>query len=218
MALIIAEELLLIGLDPDGKELASRIARTRGVAGALLIDLALSGHVEVHDGRLVASSAKPTATHPELDALLRRVREQERPRKPKWWVQRAESSGVNKRLLASLADRGILTVEHDRALGLFPTTRWLQQPATSREEIHRRLTRVVEGAPGDDRTCALASLTDACELSRKLFPDVSRSARRARMKELAQGDWAAAAVRDAIRSVHAATTAAIVASTSAASG
>lgn len=216
MVLIIAEELLLIGRDHDGRELSGRIERTRAVAGALLIELTLSGLVGVTDGRLVALSAPPVPTHPELEALLARIREERRPRKPKWWVQKAESGDVNRRLLAGLAKQGILAEHHDRILGIFPTTRWIEQGPQPRHDIHQRLTRAVEGGSADDRTCALAALTDACGLSRKLFPDISRSGRKARMKELSQGDWAAAAVRDAIRSVHAATNAAIAASNSAA--
>ncbi len=216
MMLIIAEELLIVGRDQDGKELSGRVERTRGVAGALLIDLTLNGLLGVVDRRLVVPAAKSMVGHPELQGLLDRVRSERRPHKPKWWVQKAESGEVNQRLLAGLAEQGILAERHDRVLGLFPTTRWAERGPQPREDILRRLTAAVEGGSADDRTCALASLVDACGMSGKLFPDISRSVRKARMKELSQGDWAADAVRDAIRSVHAATTAAITASSAAA--
>lgn len=215
MELIIAEELLLIERDQNGKELSGKIERTRGVAGALLIDLTLSGQVSTDEGRLVALPKAAAVTHPELHALLERVRAEQRPRKVKWWVERAESRDVNQRLLAGLVARGILAEEHDRALGIFPTTHWTEQSPQLREDILRRLTRAIEGGGADDRTCALAALVDSCGLSRKLFPDLDRSVLRARMKELSDGDWAAAAVRDAVKSVHAATVAAIAASTAA---
>ena len=218
MALIIAEELLLLSHGDDGKELTKSIAGTRGVAGALLIELTLDGRVDVVDGRVVAVEPPVAAgaSHPELDALLDRVRTQTKPHKPKWWVQKAESHGVNKQLLSGLADKGILSEEQHRILGLIPGTRWPERDPGPEREIRQRLTAAMEGGAADDRTCALIALVDACGLSRKLFPDMDRGARKARMKELSEGEWAADAVRDAIRSVQAATTAAIVASTNAA--
>ena len=223
MTLTIAEEFLLVDRDQGGRELSGGIERTRGVAGALLIDLAMAGLVQVVEGRLVATPTAPESTtpgplHPELAALLERIRTEKRRRRPKWWVQKAESGDVNARLLAGLAGRGILAERHDRRFGIFPTTRWIEQDPLPGGDVRRRLAAVVEGGSTDDRACALAALADACGLSRKLFPTMDRSARKARMKELSRGEWAAEAVRDAVKATHSATAAAVTASTAAASG
>lgn len=218
MELITAEEFLLVSHDQDGRELTGRIGRTRAVAGALLIDLAMAGLVGMAGDRLVAKAPDSGGLHPELAALLQAVQAEKRPRKAKWWVQRYESREVNRRLLAGLAARGILVEQHQRTLGLLPVARWVEQSPQPRQEIMQRLDAAVANGTADGRTCALAAMTDACGLSGKLFPDVPRPVRKKRMKELSEGNWAAEAVKDAIRAVQAATTAAIAASASAASG
>lgn len=215
MDLALAEEYLLVSRGPDGRSLVAGVAATRGVAGALLVELALRGEVGVRDGRLVADAsggaAGRSAAHPELDALAARIRAESHPRKPKWWVQKAESRAVNTRLLAGLAGRGILAEHPRRALGLFPVTRWVEQDPQPADAVRRRLVRAVEGGPADARTAALVAVVDACGLSRRLFRDVPAATRRARIRELSEGEWAATAVRDAIRAVQAAVAAAAVA-------
>ncbi|TJZ57247.1 GPP34 family phosphoprotein [Streptomyces piniterrae] len=213
MDLILAEELLLVGRDSDGRSLLNSITATRGVAGALLIELALRGEIGVRDGRLVADESAGAdaerAAHPELDRLVARIRAESRARKPKWWVEKAESREVNTRLLTGLAQRGVLAEEPHRVLGLFPVPRWVDNDPQPAAEARRRLVGAMGAGPVEARTAALVALVDACGLSRRLFPDVPAAGRKARIKELSKGAWAATAVRDAVRAVQGAVVVAV---------
>jgi hypothetical protein len=57
----------------------------------------------------------------------------------------------------------------------------------------------------------LCSLLASAGLDRRLFPDLPRRELRRRLDEIAQGNWASAAVRQAVRDVQAATAAAVTA-------
>jgi hypothetical protein len=68
------------------------------------------------------------------------------------------------------------------------------------------------------RPVALVALLRATNLLAKVVPTADRPRLKARAKELAEGDWAAEAVKRAIEEVAAATTAAAVAAMGAAGG
>jgi hypothetical protein len=59
-------------------------------------------------------------------------------------------------------------------------------------------------------------MLSAAGLERRVFPQDDRKLVKRRLKEIAEGDWAADAVRKAIRAAHAATMAAVSAANSAA--
>ncbi|MCM2430861.1 GOLPH3/VPS74 family protein [Streptomyces sp. RKAG337] len=218
MELTVAEELLLLGRGPDGRSTMSGLVATRGVAGALLIELALRERVIVRDGKLVAAKGDTGGpADPELDALYEQIRD-ERPRSPKRWVQKAESRRVNARVLAGLAAKGVLREEPHRVLGLFPSTRWTGQDPALADGMRGHLTAIVQGESPNARDAALIALVDACGLAKKLFPTVDAHTRKARIKELSQAQWAAAAVRDAVVAVRAGVAAAIASASSASSG
>ncbi|MDJ0343418.1 GPP34 family phosphoprotein [Streptomyces sp. H10-C2] len=217
MELTVAEELLLLGRGPQGRSAMSGLVATRGVAGALLIELALQERIIVQDGRLAAAKSDAGGSYdPELDTLCRQIRD-ERRRTAKAWVQKAESRRVNARILSGLAAKGVLREQPYRVLGLFPVVRWTEQDPALAAGVRRRLTAALQGEPTDDRTVALIALVDACGLSRKLFPELDSRTRKARINELSQSQWGAAAVRDAVTAVRAGVTAAIVAASSASS-
>ena len=99
-------------------------------------------------------------------------------------------------------------------LGLFPVTRWpVVDPAYEsglRAELTRVLGAVDEPAP---RTAALVSLLAAVDAAAKVVPSADRRAVKRRAKELARGEWAGAALRQAVDAVNGAVAASIVAVT-----
>jgi hypothetical protein len=93
------------------------------------------------------------------------------------------------------------------------------EPVLAEGIVARLRASVVDGVPPDHRTAALAGLVHAARLGRQVFPDADLRAVNRRLAEIADGDWAADAVRKAIRAAQAATSAAVAAaSTSATSG
>lgn len=199
MSVTIAEELLLLAYrEEDGKQLIGSTHLDSALGGAVLAELAVNERVDLSDKRVAVVDPTPLGDD-ELDATLARIAE-EKPRKPDWWVSKISSSKLRRRLLTGLAGAGVLTEERGRVLGVFPTTRWPEADGRVEAEVRERVTSALAGFDPDARTAVLIAVMHASGLDRKAFPDASE----ARVKEIAEGAWAADAVAKTIAAVHAA--------------
>ncbi len=215
---LIAEDLLLLLLDDEsGKPQTSELAVALG--GAVLVELALAEAVTVEEKTTVWRSAKvrpvPGAgtSDPVLADALATVGEKERSAQD--LVTRL-GKHLDDQLCTRLADRGILERRDDKVMGLFPRTRWPARDSSHEDAVRRALTVVlVDGGQPDARTGALVALLHAVDRAHKTVPHPGVSDRdvKKRAKEVAEGQWAAKAVKDAVAAAMAATTAAMVAAT-----
>jgi len=201
----LAEDLALLARDDNGSQLMRGPVRDRGVAGAMLADLAAAhrlGYAAPNPwapkGLVVVTDRTPTG-HEPLDKVLEWISasgpELGRERSPREWVRTLASRrrfGEVELLLG--LDKGLPDHSHNPAL---------------RAQILTRLGEVfTSGTQPDPRTAALAALVAACGASAKLFPDVDRRVRKRRLAEVSTGQWAADGVRHSSSAVAAATAAA----------
>jgi hypothetical protein len=218
---LIAEDLLLLMLDDDSGKLTGTTYLDTGIGGAVLVELALAGCVEVVKGSGLWARAKvvPAVSDPPSDPLLLESMELVRA-KERTAEDLVNRLGKKRRevLLDRLRERGILEETEERVLGLIPRRRWPTVDSTHEDDVRRRLANVLlRGASPDERTAALVSVLSALDLAHKVIDRDGLSARdvKKRAKEVAEGDWAAKAVRDSIAAAQAAVTAAVIASTAA---
>lgn len=214
----LAEELLLLAYADDGTPLTDGTHLDNGLGGALLLELALAGRVDVEAKRVVVVDPRPL-DDPLANNALARIIGEERSRKPGHWVTKLAKE-TRPRVLDKLVTDGVLTVEKDKVLWVFPRTKYpaangVRPPAEA--EAERRMRDAVLGSGTvDPRTAALCALVAATELDRKIFPDLDGKRVKARLKEIGEGTWAADAVRKTIEEIQTAVMLAIVASTTAA--
>lgn len=229
--MILAEDLLLLTYDDESGAADPLIdALDQRLAGALLVELALAGRVEVtagpetrpdgamvKKGRVVVRDDSSTG-HPALDEALRVIAVT--PRKAQSLIEPL-SRGLRARLLTGLAERGILQRETRKVLRIFPITLWPAADSTHEEALIQRLRSVlVDGATPTPSDAAIIALSKGPILVHRLIAKEDRKIATARAKEVAAGDWASDATKAAIDSAHAsvaAITAAVAASTAAAS-
>lgn len=217
---LIAEDLLLLLLDDEsGKHRTPSLDIALG--GALLVELALEGSVEVREKTSLWRSAKVWPVEgarpgdPLLLAAYATVGEKERSAES--LVQRL-GKGLGDKLCTRLAERGVIERRDDKVLGLFPRTRWPVRDTTHEDGVRRQLAAVlVEGAEPDPRTGALVALLHAVDSAHKSVPHEGLSDRevKKRAKQVAEGQWAAKAIKDAIA---AATTAVVAGMTAVVTG
>lgn len=214
MDVTLAEELLLIAYnDETGKASTGSAELDCGLAGAVLLYLALAGRIDVVDGRVTVLDAAASG-EPVNDSVLERIARDGKARKPEWWVGKLRSK-VRSGVLARLTERGVLRPERHKLMGMLPVQRYPGLDSGVKSAARTRLDRaVVNGVEPDTRTAALASLLHACGLAKRTFPELDRRRLKARMKEINEGQWASAAVRKAIQSIQAAVAASTVAATS----
>lgn len=215
MATLIAEDLLLLLLDDEKGTLTGSAYPQAALGGAVLTELALTGAVTVAEKEGAWRSAKVSATPGAEpgDDVLRSAYDAvaERPRGAQDLVTRL-GKGLQQRLAERLVERGVLQRREARVWGLVSRTRWPALDMQREDEVRRRLAAsLVQGQQPDDRTAALIALLSALDKAHKVVDHEGMPARevRRRAKDIAEGAWAATAVRDAINASIAAVTAAV---------
>lgn len=211
----LADELLLLAYDDSGKPSKNDVLDL-GLAGAVLMELALAGRIDVVDKKVVVVDPAPT-DDAVADHTLRRIADDGRARTPKAWLPRIKK-GLRNQIAQRLVEQGVLRRERGRVLGVFPVMRLPAASGSTEANIRARLDScVLRGADPDERTAALVALVHAVGLRRQAFPGSDRRRVDARMKQVGEGAWAADAVRRAIADIQASVVAAVVASSVAAS-
>ncbi|WP_435736867.1 GPP34 family phosphoprotein [Cellulosimicrobium sp. PMB13] len=218
--MLILEDYLLLTLDDEtGKTVVGSASREHVAAGALLVELALLGRVDLAGdgeggrvGRIVVRDTTPTGND-LLDEALDVVRSKEGS-KPKTLVPLLAKRRPAERAVAALAGRGVLRRQPGRILGIFPTTRWPAADSRHEDAVRRLLWRVlVDGGRPDERTAALVGILSATgQAGQALAAGGARGAgpvvegderwtlrRRAdvdrRAQEVAAGSWGSAALK-----------------------
>jgi hypothetical protein len=220
--MLIAEDLLLLLTDDDtGKLVVPGEHADVALGGAMLVELSLTGRVTVDDrGRLHVEE-----TGLRGDDLLDAVEQVLRSREGK--KARSVVGPLSKRLRATLYDRlaarGILRSEAGRVLGVFPTHRWPANDVAHEAQLREDLVRaLVQGLTPEPRTASLVGLLQALRATHKVVPPAAHGLTKRdlqqRAKQVAEGDWASAAVRQAIDAANAAVIAAVTAGAAAAGG
>ncbi|GAA3443232.1 GOLPH3/VPS74 family protein [Planomonospora venezuelensis] len=207
---IIAEEVLLLAHEEtEGKQLVSSAYLDSALGGAILAELAVSGRIALDGKKVVVEDAAPLGNE-ELDAALARIAGDSKERKPESWVYRLQSGKLRKRLLAGLAERGVLSEDHRRILGIFPSSRYPERDASVEQEIRERVRSALAGAVPDERTAALIAVLRAAKIDRKAFPGLDRQ----RVKEITEDVWVGKAVAKHIASMNAAAAGSVAAAAS----
>lgn len=211
--MIIAEDFLLLAYDDDtGKPDSAVSYLDYRLGGALLIELALAGRIEVVErttrdaagrrlakGTVVVRDPAPTG-NATLDRAAAVVGE--RPRATGSLLGPL-SKGVRTELLEGLAARGVLRREEGRVLGLFPTTAWPAEDSTHELALRAECEEVLlERRDPTERTAALLALTHGTSLVNRLVPAEHRKQAKARVKKLTEESWAHGAVKKAVDDIN----------------
>lgn len=210
--MLIVEDLALLLMDDESGTPAAAGTLYYAMGGAVLVELALEGLVEVRDGKVHTVGGAPE------DPLLRSGYEKaaEKPRSVHSLLARI-GADMWTRVVDRLVERGLIAREKKRVLGLF---RMNTLPATDtghEEEVRQRIRAVlVDGETPDARTAALTALLSASGALPVLRPKLAWSSEVARRaKELEQGNWGAEAVSAAVIRTAAAVAASAAAVTAA---
>lgn len=223
--LLLAEETLLLLTDPvTGRPRTSGERVGLAAAGAVLVELVLSGHLDIAGkghplaapGRVVVRPV-PATGDPVLDESLHRLALDARPRKPQDVLPRL-AKGLREALHHRLAASGVLRAEPVRALGVTWTTRWpAVDPAGPSAALRTRVRDVVVGSRAPDaRDATLVAVVHAVGRVPDVVGDVglARGEVRRRAAAVADGQVGGEAVRRAVAAAEA-VTAAVAAATAA---
>src|SRR5690606_1313336 len=205
--MLIAEKFLLLVLDDGtGTRIIGRDRLEPALGGAVLGEVGLRDAIRgTPDAaglgrRRRVEVVDPTPTGDDvLDQVLTRIGEKP-DQKVATLVSSLNFGRVGKKLPEQLTDRlvaaGVLSERQRRILGLIPTSSWPTADPEPERAVRERLgAALVAGATPDEATRVLIALLTATDTLVKVVPPEDRRALRRRAKELSEGEWAAAAVK-----------------------
>ncbi|MFE6697507.1 GPP34 family phosphoprotein [Streptomyces sp. NPDC057718] len=213
MAVTLAEEIMLLSLDDESGAVRERQACQSAVAGGVVLDLVLAGRVSVDQGRITVVDTAPTGDR-LLDDRLRMidiwVAGKRKPPKVTEWLTKDSRKAVEAAVQA-LRERGLVSEEQRKVLGLFPVRRFPEADGTVERELRARLEGLVlRHVQPDDRSAGLVALLHGAKLHRLAFPGLPRREVIPKMREISEGQWAGDSVRKAIQEMQAAMAAVVL--------
>ena len=209
---LIAEDLLLLLIDDKtGKPKTGHLEIALG--GALLVDLALQGLVEVATPGSSWRSAKlrPVAGARPVDRVLAGALGAVVENQAASRLVVKVGKGLVEPLAERQRQRGVLDRRDEKVLGLVTRTRWPSRDPSREESIRRGLVVIlVQGGHCDARNAALIGLLLAVHRLHRTIthPDASAHRLKQRAKEVAGESWATPTVKGAVAAATAATAAA----------
>jgi hypothetical protein len=192
---LIAEELLVLGYEPDGIARGDATRLDAALAGAILLELMLDGSVLAAGDRISASD-DAELEHPELASALARLPNG----RPADGTVVALAPGLRRRLLAGLVERGVLGDVPHRWLGVLQRHRFPERDASVRADALSRLR-----SPADARTLALAAMIVAAGLADRIWSRDERENVRQQLAAFPEAAMVSSAVAKAVRTIHART-------------
>ncbi|WP_394619339.1 GPP34 family phosphoprotein [Lentzea sp. JNUCC 0626] len=193
--MLIVEDLALLLMDDESGTPAAAGTLYPTMGGAVLVELALAGLVDVQDKKVVATGEAPD------DPLLRAGYDKvtEKPRSVGSLLPRIGADTWSA-VVDRLVERGLIAKEKKRVLGVFRMNTLPATDNTHEQEVRQRIHAVlVDGETPDPRTAALTALLSASGALPVLQPPLAWSGEvHRRAKELEKGNWGAEAVSTAV--------------------
>ncbi|MGW5676054.1 GOLPH3/VPS74 family protein [Streptomyces sp. NPDC003860] len=211
METTLGEQLLLLSLDDESGVERESAKVALAIGAASLVELALARRIAIDADGVVsvtdpAESGPAPVGPPQLEAALDAVAARKKPGKVAHWIEALKKDAVAA-AGKGLVDKGLVRAETKKVLGLFPVRRYPEADGSVEAAVRERLSAaVLRGASPDERTASLIALLHGAGLARLAFPTDDESRVEAAMAEIAEGRWAAPAVRRAVEAAQLALT------------
>ena len=215
MKLNLLEEYLLLALDDEkGKFVIDSTRLHFGFAGAVLLELALRGKIQVEGEQLILNDRN---YEPEMSVnkMIDIIREQDKPTlKKSIEILARKSADIKNDTLQRLINKGILKKEEHKVLWIIPYDKYPTSNLTPENKVRKRLDDVInEHTAVDPHDLMLLSLIDATDLTKEAFRDKEDyKAIRNKIKEVTKDIKGSQVINKSIREIQAAIMIAITAS------
>jgi hypothetical protein len=170
----LCEELYLLSIHGEkGTIIGSSVEHMKpGLAGAILIDLAMLGKIHTSNNhRLLLVDDNSTSVE-VLDEALKALKESEKERKFGYWINNLskKKDKFNKLIIESLCQKGVVTQEDDHLIWVIPSPLQTEIKATTKYWVNMRLrSAVLTSEDIQQGDIVLLSLLSACGLLELVF-------------------------------------------------
>jgi len=208
--LYLHEEIMLLALRDRESAITASAAYHYALAGAILAELLLRRRISIdrraRSNAVVATSRQPVGD-PLLDECLAAIADAKKQASAQTYVSKFAMLGrLKDRAAERLCETGVLREEEGKILGIFPTRLYPELDPEPEKRIIRRLNHAIfgEGPLLDARTIVLVSLAHHAGLLSPVFGAKETRSRKTRIKQIAKGEMAGAAVKEAIEAAQSA--------------
>ena len=208
--LFLHEEILLLALRDEEGTIASGTMYQYAIGAALLAELLLSKRIEVEQSgkrKLVNLVSTSPLGEPLIDECLEKVSSAKKRAVLQTWVSRfAGVKNFKHRVAQQLCRRGILKADEDKVLLIFTRKIYPEVNPGPERELIRRLEHAIftDTRDIDPRTVVLLSLANSTGLLKVVFDKKKLKGRKARIKQIADGEITGKAATEAIQAMQAA--------------
>lgn len=178
------QDLFLMSHHESGKPLIHRPSMALGLAGAVLVELALSDRVTVVQGRATVTDRTRTGD-PIIDGLATLILRDRANRDVTYWIKKV-ADDVYDRTRHQLVASGVLVPVTSRLLGMLPYTRYQLADLASVVRASARVRFAVEGwREADALSAALCGLVAVLQVEGELYLDQPSSQLIGRLRAIA---------------------------------
>jgi Golgi phosphoprotein 3 len=208
--LFLHEEIMLLALRDEEGTIASGTMYQYAIGAAVLAELLLNKRIAVGEPRkkkLVDLISSQPFGELLIDQCLEKISSAKRRSSLQSWVSRfAGVKNLKHRVAQGLCDRGILRAAEDTILLIFTRKIYPEiNPEPERKLIERlRQAIFTESRDIDPRTVVLVSLANSTGLLKAVFDKKELKGRKARIKEISDGEITGKAAKEAIEAMQAA--------------
>jgi Golgi phosphoprotein 3 len=208
--LFLHEEIMLLAFRDEEGTIASGTMYQYAIGAAVLAELLLNKRIAVGESRrkkLVDLISSQPLGEPLIDQCLEKISNAKRRTSLQGWVSRfAGVKNLKHRVALQLCQRGILRAAEDTILLLFTRKIYPEiNPEPERKLIERlRQAIFTDSREVDPRTVVLVSLANSTGLLKAVFDKKELKGRKARIKEISDGEITGKAAKEAIEAMQAA--------------
>ena len=204
----IAEALILLGTDDDkGTAVSSASSSLNyGLAGSILSELAMTGHIELKEGKVVLADDTLTEVS-YFNTVIDEIKEDHKERTVEHWINQfaGNTKAINDPVYLSLVDKGILKEEDKTYFFFFNTNVYPTVDARPEQEIRKHVNDVVfNNAEADAEIAMLLSLIKTCDLTEEVFGKERKKEAEKKLVEIIETNEYGKAVSQSVKDMEAA--------------
>jgi len=201
---------MLLALRDEEGTIASGTMYQYAIGAAVLSELLLNKRIAVGEPRrkkLVNLISSQPLGEALIDQCLEKISNAKRRASLQTWVSRfAGVKNLKHRVAQQLCDRGILRATEESILLLFTRKIYPEINPVPEKKLIERLRQAIftDSRDVDPRTVVLVSLADSTGLLKVVFDKKELKGRKARIKEISNGEITGKAAKEAIAAMQAA--------------
>ena len=209
-SLFLHEEIMLLALRDEEGTIASGTMYQYAIGAAILAELLLNQRIALDETRkkkLINLISSTPLGEPLIDQCLEKIGNAKRRASLQTWVTRfAGVKNLKHRVAQRLCDRGILRADEDKIFLLFTRKIYPELNPVPERKLIERLRQAIftDSRNIDPRTVVLVSLAEGTGLLKEAFDKKKLKGRKARIKEISNGEITGKAAKEAIQAMQAA--------------